>query len=76
MKADFIGHIMCINCHLRYVIEENRRKGIRGRWSKHLLDEFKETERYGSLKEDESDRILWRIYFRMGYGPVLRQTML
>jgi len=26
MKAVFIGRILCINCHLRYVIEESKGK--------------------------------------------------
>jgi hypothetical protein len=68
-----------MNFHLRHIIEENnrkeRRKGTRGRMSKHLFYEFKETKRYWNLKEEESDRTFWRIHFAVGYGPVLKQTM-
>ena len=76
MKTDCTGLILCLKCNLRYVIEESRRKGTRGRRSKHLLDECKETKKYGNLKEGESDRTVWKIHFGMGYGPLLRRTML
>ena len=76
MKAVCIGRILCINCHLRYVIEENGKKGTRGRRSKHLRDEFTETKRCWNLIENQSDLTLWRIHFVMVYGPVIRQTML
>jgi hypothetical protein len=37
-----------------------------------LLDELKGLTRYWKLKEDATDRTLWRTLFGTGYGPVLK----
>jgi hypothetical protein len=56
-KTECIGHILRRNCLLRHVIGRNiegkRRQGRRGT---QLLGGFKETKRYGSLKEKALDR--------------------
>jgi len=48
--------------------------GRRGRRCKQLLDDLKETREYRKLEEEELDRILWRVRFGRGYGPVVEQT--
>jgi hypothetical protein len=62
-KANRIGHILRRHCLLKHVIEgkiEGRIEvtGRRGRGSKQLPDELKETTRYNRLKEEEPDRTL------------------
>jgi hypothetical protein len=49
--------------------------GRQGRRRKQLLDDLKETRRYGNLKEDALDRTVWRTGFGRGYGLVVRQAM-
>jgi hypothetical protein len=78
-KANWIGHILRINCLLKQVIEgklEGRIEmtGRRGRRRKQLLDDLKGKGIYWKLKEEALDRTLWRIRFGRGYGPVVRQT--
>jgi hypothetical protein len=46
----------------------------RGRKRKKLLDDPKETRRYGKSNEEALDRTLWRTRFGRCYGPVVRQT--
>jgi len=46
----------------------------RGRRSKQLLDELKETRRQRALKEEALDLTPWRTVERRVYGPVVRQT--
>jgi hypothetical protein len=48
--------------------------GRRGRRRKQLLDYLKENRRYWKLKEEATDRTLWRARFGRGHGPVVRQT--
>jgi hypothetical protein len=74
-KANWIGHMLCRNCLLKYVIE-GKIEGMerRGRRRKQLLDDFKETRRCWKLKEDALNCTLGRTCFGRGYGPVLRQT--
>jgi hypothetical protein len=78
-KANWIGHILHRNCLLKRVIEgklEGRIEmtGRRRRRRKQLLDDLKEKRGYWKLKEEALDRTQWRIRFRRGYGPVIRQT--
>jgi hypothetical protein len=67
-KANWIGHILRINCLLKHVIEgmlEGRTEmmGRRGRRRKQLLDDLKEKKRYWKLKEEALDRTLSRTRF-------------
>ena len=39
-----------------------------------LLDGLKENRRYWKLKEEATDRALWRSGFGWGYGPVVWQN--
>jgi hypothetical protein len=60
-KANWIGHILCRNCHLKYVIEGKLERrieimGRRGRRRKQLLDDLKEKRRFWKLKEEALDR--------------------
>jgi hypothetical protein len=49
-------------------------KGKGGRRHKQLLDDSKEKRGYWKLKEEALDRIVWRIRFARGYGPVVIQA--
>ena len=75
-KANWIGHILRRNCLLQQVIE-GKIKGqievtrIRGRRRKKLLDDLKDRRGYCQLKEEALDRIMWRIRFGRGFGPVV-----
>ena len=78
-KANWIGHILCRNCHLQQVIEGKIKGGIevtgrRGRRCRKLLDDLKERRGYSHLKEEALDRTVWRAGFGRGFGPVVRQT--
>jgi hypothetical protein len=78
-KADWIGHILRINCLLKHAIEgklEGRIEmtGRRGQRRKQLLDDLKEKIRYGKLKEEALYRTICRTRFGRGYGSVVRQT--
>jgi hypothetical protein len=78
-KVNWIGHILCINCLLQWVIEGEIKSGIevaggQGRRRKKLLDELKERRGYTHLKEEALDRAMWRAGFGRGFGPVVRQT--
>jgi hypothetical protein len=46
--------------------------GRRGKITKHLLDEHKETSGFWKLKEEALDHALWKTLFERGYGPVVR----
>ena len=46
--------------------------GWRGRRRKRLLDDLKEERGYWKLKEEALGRIVWRTYFGISYGPVVR----
>jgi hypothetical protein len=70
-KANRIGHIWRRNCLLKQGTEgevEGRVEGTgrRGRRSKQLLDDLKETREYWTLKEEALDRTLWRTGFGRG----------
>jgi hypothetical protein len=75
-KANWIGHILRINCLLKHVIEGKLegRNGKTGRRRKQLLDNLQETRGYWKFKEEALDHTLWRTHFGRDYGPVVRQT--
>ena len=78
-KANWIGHILCRNCLLQWVIEGNIKgrievTGRRGRRRRKLLDDLKERIGYSHLKEEALDRTMWRARFGRGFGPAVRQT--
>jgi hypothetical protein len=79
-KANWIGHILRINCLLQRVIEGKIQGGIevigrRGRRRRKLLDDLKERRGYSHLKEEALDRTMWRARFGKGFEPVVRQTI-
>jgi len=49
--------------------------GRRGRRSKQLLDDLKETREYWESMEEARDRPLQRTRFGRGYGSITRKTM-
>ena len=78
-KANWIGHILRINCPLKRVIEGKIQEGIevtgrRGRRRRKLLDDLKERRGYSHSKEEALDHSIWRARFGRGFGPVVRQT--
>jgi len=78
-KANWIGHILWRNCHLKQVIEGKIKGEIevtrrRGRRRKKLLDDLKDRRGYFHLKEKTLDRTVWRNSFRRDVGPVVRQN--
>jgi hypothetical protein len=78
-KANWIGHILRINCLLQRVIEGKIKGGIevtgrRGRKRRKLLDDRKERRGYSHLKEEALDRTMWRARFGRSFGPVVTQT--
>jgi hypothetical protein len=78
-KGNWIGHVLCSNCHLRQAIEGKIKGGIavtgrRGRRRRKLLDDLKERRGYSHLKEEALDRTMWRERFGRGFGPVVSQT--
>jgi hypothetical protein len=71
-KANWIGHILRINCLLRQVTEGKIKGGIevtgrRGRRRRKLLDDLKERRKYSHLKEEALDRTMWRVRFGRGF---------
>jgi hypothetical protein len=79
-KANWIGHILRINCLLQRVIERKKQWGIevtgrQGRRRRKLLDDLKERRGYSHLKEEALDRAIWRARFGRGFGPVVRQII-
>jgi hypothetical protein len=78
-KANWIGHILCRNCLLQWVIAgkikgEIEVTGRGGRRCRKLLDDLKERRGQFHLKEEALDRTMWRAHFGRGYGPVIRQN--
>ena len=78
-KANWIGHILRINCLIKQVIEgkiKGEMEGARrrGRIGKKLLDDLKDRRGYSHLKEEALDRTIWRNRFGGGVGPVIRQN--
>ena len=78
-KANWIGHILRMNCFLTYVIEEKMGRievtGRQGRKRKQLPDYIKKTRRYWKLKEKTLDQTEWRTRFGRGYDSILRETV-
>jgi hypothetical protein len=77
--ANWIGHILRINCLLQQVIEgkikgEIEVTGRRGRRRWKLLDDLKERREYSHLKEEALGRTMWRARFGRGFGSAVRQT--
>ena len=77
-NTNWIGHILGRNCLLKHFIGGKIGGGIevmggRGRSSKQLLDDLKETTGYWKFKEEALDRTVWRTRFGRGFGPVVRQ---
>ena len=78
-RANWIGHILRRNCHLKHVIEgkiEGRIEvmGRRRVRNKQLLDDLNAKRVCYKLKEEALDRSLWRTRFRRGCGPVVRHN--
>jgi hypothetical protein len=78
-KANWIGHILCRNCHLTTGYGMKYKWGIevtgrRGRRRRKPLDYLKERRGYSHLKEEALDRTVWKARFGRGFGPVVRQT--
>ena len=76
-KANWIGHILRINCILKQVIERKIKGEMevtrrRGRRHKKLLDDLKDRRKYSHWKEETLNRTMWRKRFRGGFGPVVR----
>ena len=75
-RANWIGHILRMNCPLKHIIEgkiEERREvtEIREMRCKQLLfDEGYEKRRYWKLKDEALDLTLRRTRFGRGNGPV------
>ena len=77
MKANWIGHILPRNCHLKHIIEgkiEGRIevKGRRGRRHWQLLDDLEKKRGFCRLKMEPLNRPLWRTRFEICYGTVER----
>jgi len=73
-KANWMGHILLRNCHIKQVIEGKIKGEMKvGRRRKKLLDDLKDGRGYSHLKEEALDRIVWRNRFGGGFGPVIRQ---
>jgi len=78
-KANWIGHILRINCLLQQVTEGKIKGGIeaterREKRRRKLLEDLKEGRGYSQLNEEALDRTMWRACFGRGFGPVVRQT--
>ena len=78
-KANWIGHILRINCLIRQVIEGKIKGEMevtrrRGRRRKKLLDDLREGRGYSHLKEEALNCTVWRNRFGGCIGPVIRQT--
>ena len=75
-KANWIGHILCKNRLQKHIIQGKiggiEVLGRQVKRCKQLLNYLKETRGCWKLKEEASDRTLWRTRFGRGYGPVVR----
>jgi hypothetical protein len=79
-RASWIGHILRRDCLLKHVIEgklEGRieMKRRQGRRRKQLLGSLKEKRRSWKLKEEATDRTLWRTRFGRGYGTFVKKIV-
>ena len=74
-RANWIGHILHINCLLKEVIEGKMEvTKIRRRRSRKLLDDLKDRRGYSHLMEEALDRTMWRNRFGGDFEPVVRQN--
>jgi hypothetical protein len=78
-KANWSGHILRRNCHLKHIIEEQIEGRIEVTWRRRrrhrqLLDNLKEQTGYWKLKDEALNRTLRGTSFVRGYGPAVRQT--
>jgi hypothetical protein len=78
-KANWIGHVLCKNCLLKYSFESMIEVRIevtegRGKSRKQLQGDLKKARGFWKLKEDALDHALWRTGFGRGYGSAVRQT--
>jgi hypothetical protein len=78
-KANWIGHILRINCFLSQVIEGKTKgrmevTGRRGRRRRNLPDDLKERRGYSHMKNESLDRTMWTARFGRVFGLVVRQT--
>jgi hypothetical protein len=78
-KANSIGHVLCTNCLLKYVVEGKIKgrievAGKQRRRGKQLLDDLTERTEYWKLEEEALDRIMWRTGFGSDCSLVARQT--
>jgi len=78
-KANWVGHILCMDCLLRCFFEGKIEGMIevterRGRRCKQLLYGLKGKRGCWKLSEGALDRTLWRTRFGRGGRPGLRQT--
>ena len=76
-KANWIGHISCRKCLIKFVIEGKIKEGMevtgkQGIRRKQLLIDLKETKGYWKLKEEALEHTLWRTHFGRWYGSVVR----
>jgi hypothetical protein len=79
-KTNWIGHILCRNCLLKHITEENiaggiKVMGIQGRRRKQLLDYLKETRGYCKLKAEAAYRTVWKTCSGRSCGPVVGQLL-
>ena len=78
-KTNWIGHILCRNFSLKYVIEgrikgKTEVTGRGGRRLKQIPTDLKERRGYWKLKEEVLDRTVWRIGFGRGCGHYARHA--
>jgi len=74
-NLNWIGHILRWNCVLKDVVERKVELNTEGTWRqgrrrKQLLDGFKETIKYWSLRETTLDRTFKRTHLGRNHGPV------
>jgi hypothetical protein len=65
-NANWFGHILHRNCLLKHIIEgklEKKMMIIRGKSSKQLLYDLKETTGYWKMKQDVLEGTMWRTRF-------------
>jgi len=78
-KANWIGHILRINCLLKQVIKGKIKGEMavarrRGRRRKKLQEDLKDMTGDSHLKEEALDRSMWRHRFGGGFGLVVREN--
>jgi len=73
--VDWISYILRKNCLLQNCRSDRTERSWERR-RKQLLDDFKKTRRYGELKEEALGSTVCRTRFGIGYGPVVRQTVM